>query len=87
MSPPRREVAALMLSDGIRRRQGDPVIHLHFWNEHLPAMPEGPSTGWANLMKRRMRHSLTTLAGYLCAIAWRAASRCRRNERWTERRA
>ena len=55
----------LMLSDGILLREGDQVIHLHFWNEHLPAMPEGPSTGWANLMKRRMRHSLTTLAGYL----------------------
>lgn len=54
------------LSDGTRVRAGDPVLHLHFWNEHLPAMPpEGPSPGWAGQMARRLRHSLATVARHL----------------------
>jgi hypothetical protein len=42
------------------------VLHLHFWNEHMPTMPAiGPSAAWANLMKRRLRGSLASLAAYL----------------------
>lgn len=55
----------LVLSDGTLVREGDPVMELHFWNEHLPPMPEGPSAAWASLMKRRMRQSLAAVADYL----------------------
>jgi hypothetical protein len=58
--------ATLTLSDGIRVREGDPVLHLHFWNEHLPRMGSGgPTAGWANLMKRRLQASLATVARHL----------------------
>lgn len=57
---------AVLLSDGLSVREGDPVLQLHLWNEHLPPMPsEGPSTAWANLMKRRMRQSLAAVADHL----------------------
>lgn len=55
----------LALSDGTLLREGDQVIHLHFWNEQLPAMTEGPNAAWAILLKRQMRHSLALLAAYL----------------------
>ncbi len=58
--------SAVALSDGTRLRAGDPVLQLHFWNEHLPLMPDrGPSTGWAAVMQRRMRMSLAAVARYL----------------------
>jgi len=54
------------LSDGTLVHAGDSVLELHFWNEHLPVMPsEGPSAIWANLMKRRIRQSLATVAARL----------------------
>jgi hypothetical protein len=54
------------LSDGVIVREGDPVLQLHLWNEHVPAMPSaGPSASWANLMKRRTRHSLALVADYV----------------------
>ena len=57
---------AVTLSDGTDVREGDLVLQLHLWNEHLPVMPsQGPSTAWANLMKRRMRQSLQAIARYL----------------------
>lgn len=57
---------AVTLSDGTDVREGDLVLHLHLWNEHLPVMPsQGPSTAWANLMKRRMRQSLQAIARHL----------------------
>jgi hypothetical protein len=57
---------ALILSDGTAVRPGDPVVHLHFWNEHLPRMSgAGPSAGWASLMKRRVLDSLATVARHL----------------------
>jgi hypothetical protein len=41
-------------------------LQLHLWNEHVPAMPSvGPSASWANLMKRRMRHSLALVADHV----------------------
>lgn len=56
----------VLLSDGIAVQEGDPVLQLHFWNEHLPVMPsEGPSAAWATLMKRRVRRSLATVAAYV----------------------
>ena len=57
---------SVLLSDGVTVREGDPVLQLHLWNEHIPVMPsEGPSTAWANLMKRRMRRSLAAVAEHI----------------------
>jgi hypothetical protein len=54
------------LSDGTAVRPGDPILELHLWNEHIPAMPAGgPSAAWANLMKRQIRRSLILTALYL----------------------
>jgi len=56
---------ALTLAGGAVR-QGDPVLEVHLWNEHLPRIPTGGGTAsWANLFKRRMRHSLALLARYV----------------------
>jgi hypothetical protein len=66
-----REAAlrSLQLSDGTAVREGDPVLQLHFWNEHLPPMSSsGPSTAWAAMMKRRMRASLATVAHYIAML-------------------
>lgn len=58
--------ARLRLSDGTTVGIGDPILELHFWNEHVPAMPAGgPSAAWANLMKRRIRQSLILTALYI----------------------
>lgn len=57
---------AVLLSDGTAIAEGEPVMELHFWNEHLPLMPSaGPSAGWAIRLKRRMRASLIAVAAYL----------------------
>lgn len=56
---------ALTLSGGAVR-QGDAVLEVHLWNEHLPRIPEGGAgASWANLFKRRMRHSLALLARHI----------------------
>jgi hypothetical protein len=57
---------AVRLSDGTAIAEGDPVLQLHLWNEHLPLMPsEGPSAAWAIRLKQRMRKSLVAVASYL----------------------
>lgn len=57
---------SLTFPDGTSVREGDPVLNLHLWNEHLPSMPStGPSAAWANAMKRGMRRSLAAVAHYL----------------------
>jgi hypothetical protein len=57
---------AVLLSDGTAIAQGDPVLQLHFWNEHLPPMAnEGPSAAWAIRLKHCMHRSLTAIANYL----------------------
>lgn len=54
------------LSDGTIVREGDPVLQLHLWNEHLPLMPSaGPSAAWATLMKRRVHRSFAAVARYI----------------------
>ena len=51
----KRDIA---LSDGVIVRAGDPIVQIHFWNEHLPALPpEGLNAAWTGVMKRRIRHS------------------------------
>src|SRR5581483_6298963 len=57
---------AVRLSDGTVIAEGDPIVELHFWNEHLPAMPpDGPSPGWARKFARQTAKSLFLLEGYL----------------------
>jgi hypothetical protein len=54
------------LEGGIVIAQGDPLIELHLWNEHLPRMgAAGPDIAWASLINRELAHSLALLADYL----------------------
>lgn len=56
----------VVLSDGTAIAQGELVLQLHFWNEHLPPMgAAGPDTAWATIMKRRMRQSIASIAAHL----------------------
>jgi hypothetical protein len=56
---------SVRLRDGVVVERGEPVIVLHFWNEHLPVMPpKGPDFAWANLLRRRMNHSLGEIAAF-----------------------
>ncbi len=49
--------------DGVVVARGERVITLHFWNEHLPTMPdEGPTMVWANRFRRQLNQSLRELA-------------------------
>jgi hypothetical protein len=58
----------VVLKDGTCLRPGDRIIDLHFWNQHVPLMPEaGPTLGWARRMNDGFRHSLQELAQYLAA--------------------
>lgn len=50
------------LSDGTVIKGGEPLIQLHFWNEHLPAMPHGPNAAWASRFKRLIHRSLVSVA-------------------------
>jgi hypothetical protein len=54
------------LSDGTEIHAGDPVLNLHFWNEHVPAMGNcGFSITWARETTRRVQLSLFGLARHL----------------------
>jgi hypothetical protein len=54
------------LRDGTRVRRGDPVLILHFWNEHVPSMgSRGPTLAWARQARRALDTSLRELARYL----------------------
>lgn len=61
------EVAeALQLSPQVQIRPGDPVVHLHLWNEHMPPIgPDGPTLKWAMQLSRQLNLSLTELAKHL----------------------
>lgn len=63
-----REIAprTLTLPSGDVVPEGAPVLGIHLWNEHLPAIPNGGRTAaWGSLFARRMRRSLALLARYL----------------------
>jgi hypothetical protein len=61
-----RAPRTIALSAGAAVRPGEPVLHIHLWNEHLPVLPrDGRTASWANLFKRRMRHSLALLAHHI----------------------
>lgn len=55
-----------VLSDGTVVHVGDPIVELHFWNEHIPRMPAaGPDLTWGLQFYRRLHRSLRDLAGYV----------------------
>jgi hypothetical protein len=57
---------SLLLSDGVRVRRGDPLLRIHLWNEHMPAMgQEGPTLAWARRASRAIDTSLRELARHV----------------------
>ncbi len=59
-----------VLSDGTVVHIGDPIIELHFWNEHIPPMDtEGPDLIWGLRFYRCLRSSLLDLARYVSHTA------------------
>jgi hypothetical protein len=63
-----RNADDIVLKDGTCLRQGDRIIDLHFWNQHVPLISEaGPTLGWACRMNDGFRHSLQELAQHLAA--------------------
>ncbi|MGH8259751.1 MAG: YkoP family protein [Steroidobacteraceae bacterium] len=56
----------VVLADGTRLAAGDPILVLHLWNEHIPAMGlAGPTVAWARQVCRHAHLSLRELARYL----------------------
>lgn len=56
----------VILADGTEVVPGDPVLEIHFWNEHIPEMgPDGPDLAWAARFLKRWLHSLRLLARYI----------------------
>ncbi len=57
------------LSDGTRIQPGDPLVHLHLWNERLRDLPQDRgSLGWGRQLMRMMVSSLSMLAAHLNEI-------------------
>ncbi len=53
----------LSLSDGTHVREGDKLLDIHLWNEHVPTIPPGGATlRWAASAARCARASLRALA-------------------------
>jgi YkoP domain len=66
----------LVLADGSQLQPNDRIARLHFWNEHIPPLPQGGTTlRWARRMQTCISISLQELARYmssepdLCDIA------------------
>jgi hypothetical protein len=54
------------LAGSVRVRRGDPILNLHLWNEHLPAMDAGRlDLTWARLIGREIATSLERLADHM----------------------
>ena len=52
-----------ILDQGERLEPSDPVVDLHFWNEHMPAMSSsGPDVAWGRRMHRALCFSFSALA-------------------------
>jgi hypothetical protein len=58
--------ARVTLSDGRVIEAGQPVIGLHFWNEHLASI-DGTGIAWGVAMHRRLTRSLRDLAKAMTA--------------------
>ena len=57
---------SLLLSDGVRVTRGDPLLRIHLWNEHMPAMGQaGPTIAWARRASRGIETSLRELARHI----------------------
>lgn len=58
----------LLLRDGTLLRRGQRIVHLHFWNEHIPPVPaSGTTIRWARQMQHGIAVSLRELAKYLAS--------------------
>jgi hypothetical protein len=58
----------LLLSDGTPLRHSQRVARLHFWNDHIPPVPEsGATIRWARQMQHGIAISLRELVGYLAS--------------------
>jgi hypothetical protein len=58
----------LRLRDGTLLRPRQRIVHLHFWNEHIPPVPEsGTTIRWARQMQQGIAVSLHELAKYLAS--------------------
>jgi YkoP-like protein len=56
----------LALRDGTRVQRGERIARLHFWNEHVPPVPQdGATIAWARQMQHAIAISLQELACYL----------------------
>ena len=56
----------LALRDGRRVQRGERIARLHFWNEHVPPVPQdGATIAWARQMQHAIAISLQELACYL----------------------
>jgi hypothetical protein len=56
----------LALRDNTRLQRGERIARLHFWNEHVPPVPQdGATIAWARQMQHAIAISLQELACYL----------------------
>jgi hypothetical protein len=56
----------LVLYDGTPLQPGQRIARLHFWNEHIPPIPQGgPMIGWARQFQQGIAISLRELVHYL----------------------
>lgn len=63
-----RSCQRLLLHDGTLLLPGQRIARLHFWNEHVPLIPEGGTTiRWARQMQLGIVISLRELVGYLAS--------------------
>ncbi len=61
-----RSRRTLTLRDGTHLKAGQRMVQLHFWNEHIPPVPQkGATFSWARRMQKNISTSLRELARYL----------------------
>jgi hypothetical protein len=57
---------SVVLSDGASIRPADPIVEIHYWNEHMPQVPEqGLTPAWAGSFRHGLSHSLSLIADLL----------------------
>jgi hypothetical protein len=69
----------ILLPGGTEVLPEDPIIDIHFWNEHLLALDSVRSSlGWGGAFRTRLRFSLRQIAGYVeCHPELRGVKACR----------